>query len=125
MLEAVERDPKVMAGWARKLLLVNVDAHHIAVRGPNVPLSARLAFIELLAKIGDAMPKQLGAGAATGPMFHVNIVTGGSKRAALPLVEVIEAEPAGSSVPTKAPTKPTRKSATSAAASAITAAINE
>lgn len=76
MLEDIAKDPKALTGPMRKLLFVTIDNIHMLMKDPKVPMTQRLAYAELLAKLGDAIPKQaaLGAGAGAGPGFSVEIV---------------------------------------------------
>lgn len=95
MLEEVEKDPKAMSGWARKLLLVQINQMHLDVRTKDIPLSQRLQFAELLAKLGDAVPRA-SVPAAAGSGFSVNIVFGDNTRKKVdlePVVEVVDAAP--------------------------------
>lgn len=74
LLEEFASNPKAFKDYNLKLLAVHVDVMHMRMRDPAVPMSVRLQFMELLAKLGDAIPKQTNVSAnAGGPSFSVNI----------------------------------------------------
>lgn len=74
LLEEFASNPKAFKDYNLKLLAVHVDVMHMRMRDPTVPMSVRLQFMELLAKLGDAIPKQANVSAnAGGPTFSVNI----------------------------------------------------
>ncbi len=74
LLEEFASNPKAFKDYNLKLLAVHVDVMHMRMRDPTVPMSVRLQFMELLAKLGDAIPKQANVSANAGvPTFSVNI----------------------------------------------------
>lgn len=89
MLEAVEKDPRVLSGVARKMLLVQMDAIHRRLRDPNAPIGQRQAFADFLAKVGDAVPKASSQGAVAAGV-SINVVFGDNAAAAAKTVEIVQ-----------------------------------
>lgn len=71
LLEAVAEDPKYMTGLARKMLLLALSKQHQKLMSDDAPVGQRQAHIELLSKLGDAVPK---ATAGTTVPFSITFV---------------------------------------------------
>lgn len=71
LLEAVADDPKFLTGLARKMLLMALSKQHKKLMDHDAPVGQRQAHIEMLAKLGDAVPK---ATAASTVPFSITFV---------------------------------------------------
>ena len=71
LLEAVADDPKYLTSLARKMLLMALSRQHKKLMEPDAPVGQRQAHIEMLAKLGDAVPK---AAAASTVPFSITFV---------------------------------------------------
>ena len=92
MFEEVEKDPRAIGAWARKLQLVHMHVMHNRLRDQSVPLSVRQQFLEYLAKVGGTDAKAAQTPATQGSGFSVNIVLN-NPTTPLPKVEIVEAAP--------------------------------
>jgi len=74
LLEEFVANPKAFKDYNLKLLAVHIDLMHMRMRDPAVSMATRVQFMEFLAKVADAIPKQTNVSAgAGGPTFSVNI----------------------------------------------------
>jgi hypothetical protein len=81
LLEAVGDDPAILTRVSRKMLLIQLSRQHKKLLEQDAPSGVRQAFIEQLAKIGDALPKQA-ANTNVGTGFSVSINFSGKAGAA-------------------------------------------
>lgn len=95
-LERIAKDPTVLTETSRKMLAVQMMTMHRRMADPTVPIGQRQSWMDFLAKLGDAMPKQAANGiGVSGPGFSVQIVLTQPTANSTPAqpADVIEADP--------------------------------
>ena len=104
-LERVAKDPTLLTETARKMLAVQMVTMHKRAADPNMPIGQRQSWMEFLAKIGDAVPKQnavLAGGPGAG--FSVQIIMNQPAAQPAPVIEATTAEVIEGATPSSADT---------------------
>jgi len=106
LLEEVGSDPAILTRVSRKMLLIQLSRQHKKLLESDAPAGVRQAFIEQLAKIGDALPKtNVNANTGTGFSVSINFSGKGAGGGAAPIQAevVVTADPAGAPTPADEP----------------------
>ena len=81
VLEQISKDPAKFGPWVRSLLALHIDEFDtfMAQHPGEVTIPQTLQFLEFLAKLGDAYPKQAANNAGAGGGFNLVINLGEQK----------------------------------------------
>lgn len=100
LLEEVGQDPAILTRVSRKMLLLQLSRQHKKLMELDAPAGVRQAFIEQLAKIGDALPKtNLNQNVGTGFSVSINFSGKPGQSGAQVTQVVVTADPAGDPTP--------------------------